>query len=322
MFHNLKKSTIMEKLLDYQMDMHTNVLGVCNKNQALLATILVYVASKLKLDTNVANENELAALLAKLDQNTAVPKNLARTAASTVFLDLSINLSSYAWNKGDMKLYFEVKFTKTLFKTFSDSEFVRICGNLLTTAGEYIEELADRNITEQTLTDDSALLEDFVSQRQIYVDTRRAHYEATAQLKKQIKTTNFDLKSIDTIIDSLSQSQPVVASDYWKARNMPVPTGSKLVFKGKAYDAVTNQPLPGTFVTITQVSNTKALSTGPDLVKNVKIKSAGGGFQLKSLPNGNYLVTASYYGYADYQVLAYVNEGVLTIVELPLTRVA
>ena len=72
--------------------MHTNVLGVCNKNEALLATILVYVASKLKLDTNIANERELAALLVKLDKNSAVPKNMSRIAASTVFLDLSINL--------------------------------------------------------------------------------------------------------------------------------------------------------------------------------------------------------------------------------------
>lgn len=311
----------MQKSEDYQIDMHTNVLGVCNKNEALLATILVYVASKLKLDTNIANERELAALLVKLDKNSAVPKNMSRIAASTVFLDLSINLSSFAWNKGDMKLYLEVKFTKTSFKTVSDSEFVRICSNLLALAGEYIEELADRNITEQTLTDDSALLEDFANQRQIYVDARRAHYEASAQLKKQIKTTNFDLKSIDSIIDSLSASQPAVASDYWKARNLPAPIGSKIVLKGRVFDSATNQPLPGAVVTITQLVNSKSLTSGADLQKTVKVKSAGGGFRLKSLPNGNYIVSVSYFGYADQQVTAYVNNGVLTLVQLPLSKI-
>ena len=120
-----KKTTLMQKSLDLQIDMHTNTQGVCNNNQALLATILVYVASKLKLDTNITSEKKLAALLGKLAKNSAVPKNLSRTAAIPVFLDLSSNLSSFAWNKGDMKLYLEVTFTKTSLQTATDIEFVR-----------------------------------------------------------------------------------------------------------------------------------------------------------------------------------------------------
>ena len=310
----------MQKSLDLQIDMHTNTQGVCNNNQALLATILVYVASKLKLDTNITSEKKLAALLDKLAKNSAVPKNLSRTAAIPVFLDLSSNLSSFAWNKGDMKLYLEVKFTQTAFKTASDSEFIRICGNLLNVADQYIDDLADRNITEQTLTDDSALLEDFVNQRQIFIDTRRQLYEVSVQLRKQIKTTNFDLKAIDSIIDSLSLNHPDVASDYWKARNIPSPTSTKISVKGKVYDAVTNQPLIGSYVSFTSIANSKSLSSGADLVKNVKVRSAGGGFQLKSVPDGGYLVTVKCPGYEDRQIQAYVRDGVLTLLDLPLTK--
>ena len=167
-----------------------------------------------------------------------------------------------------------------------------------------------------------ALLQNFVNEKQIFVDTRREHYEVTAQLAKQIKTTNFDLKSIDSIVDSLSVSQPVLAGDYWKARDLRKPTGSKIVFKGKVYDLVTNQPLPGAVMSIVRTDSMKATSSGADLVKNVKIRAAGGGFQLKSLPAGNYLVTVTYYGYADQQITASVNEGVLTTVELPLSKIA
>lgn len=56
------------------------------------------------------------------------------------------------------------------------------------------------------------------------------------------------------------------------------------------------------------------------LAKNVKVKSAGGGFQLKSLSTGTYLITVTYAGYADQQVTAYVNDGVLTVVQLPLNK--
>jgi hypothetical protein len=113
-----------------------------------------------------------------------------------------------------------------------------------------------------------------------------------------------------------------LAGDYWKARNLRKPIGSKLVLKGKVFDSATNQPLPGAVVTISQLVNSKSLTSGPELAKIVKVKSAGGGFQLKSLPNGSYIVTVSYFGYADQQVTAYVNNGVLTLVQLPLSKIA
>jgi hypothetical protein len=312
----------MQKTNDYQLNMHTDVQGVCNKNQDLLALIVAYVASKLKLDQNIAIEKALAARLEKLDKNSAVPKNLLRSVASVAFLDLSSNLMSFAWVKGDMKLYLEVKFTDSSLKKVSDNEFIRICENLISVAQDNLAQLADRKITAQTLTDDNTLLENFATERQIFVNTRREHTEVTAQLAKQIKTTNFDLKSIDSIIDSLSASQPVLAGDYWKARNLRKPIGSKLVLKGKVFDSATNQPLPGAVVTISQLVNSKSLTSGPELAKIVKVKSAGGGFQLKSLPNGSYTVTVSYFGYADQQVTAYVNNGVLTLVQLPLSKIA
>lgn len=310
----------MRKSNDIQLNMHAEVQGVCNKNQDLLALIVAYVASKLKFDQEIATETELASRLQKLGKNSAIPKNLSRTVASSVFLDLSNNLMSFAWVKGDMKLYLEVKFTDSTLKKVSDTEFIRICENLLAVAEANIAQLADRNITAQTLTADRTFLENFVNERQIFVNTRREHYEVTAQLANQIKTTNFDLKSIDSIIDSLSTSQPVLAGDYWKARNLRKPIGSKIVLKGKVFDAATHQPLPGAFVTLTQLGNSKSLTSGADLVKNIKVKSAGGGFQLKSVPNGSYTVTVSYFGYADQQVYAYVNNGVLTMVQLPLNK--
>lgn len=312
----------MQKSNDYQLNMHTDVQGVCNKNQDLLALIVAYVASKLKLDQNIAIEKALAARLVKLDKNSAVPKNLLRSVASTAFLDLSSNLMSFAWVKGDMKLYLEVKFTDSSLKKVSDNEFIRICENLISVAQDNLAQLADRKITAQTLADDNTLLENFVNERQVFIDTRREHSEVTAQLAKQIKTTNFDLKSIDSIIDSLSASQPEVAADYWKARNLRKPIGSKIALKGKVYDSETNQPLIGSYVTITSIADSKSLNSGADLQKTVKVKSAGGGFQLKSVPNGGYLVAVKCPGYEDRQVQSYVRDGVLTLVDLPLTQLA
>jgi hypothetical protein len=54
----------------------------------------------------------------------------------------------------------------------------------------------------------------------------------------------------------------------------------------------------------------------------IRIESAGGGFDLKSYTTGAYLFTVSYAGYADQVTTVYINEGVLTRVELPLSKIA
>lgn len=204
----------------------------------------------------------------------------------------------------------------------SDNEFISISENLLSVAQDNLAQLADRKITAQTFIDDRTLFENFVTERKIFVDTRREHSEVIAQLAKQIKTTNFDLKFINRIIDPLSASQPAVASDYWKARNLPAPIGSKIVLKGRVFDSATNQPLPGAVVTITQLVNSKSLTSGAELQKTVKVKSAGGGVDLKSFTTGAYLFTVSYAGRAEQQTTVYINEGVLTRVDFPLSKIA
>jgi hypothetical protein len=312
----------MRKEQNYQITMHHNTQSACKENAALLETIIAYVDAKLKIDNSISREQDLASQQEALKKTSTIPKSLARGAAADAVLDLSSKLMSYALAKGDMTLYGSVKLTKTALKKSPDNVFELICGNIIISAQDNVESLADYNVTEETIADVIALLENFRNEMQKLEDIKIALIEVTAQLSKQIKTTNQYLKTVDAMVNSMRQSQPVFFSIYWNARSIKKSGGTKVVFKGKVYDSVTSQPLPGTLVTVSQVSNSKALTSGADLVKIVKIKSAGGGFQLKSLPIGNYLVTASYFGYADYQVPAYVNDGVLTIVELPLTKVA
>lgn len=56
------------------------------------------------------------------------------------------------------------------------------------------------------------------------------------------------------------------------------------------------------------------------LVNSIKIKASGGGFLLKDLHSGTNLFKVTYAGYADRQITVYINEGVLTKVEMPLSK--
>jgi hypothetical protein len=99
-------------------------------------------------------------------------------------------------------------------------------------------------------------------------------------------------------------------------------SSTKVAAKGKVFDAVTNLPLPGAIMSIVSYNGNTKVASGSELTKTVKIKSAGGGFNLKSLPTGSYLFKVTYAGYADQEIIVYVNEGVLSKVEMPLTKIA
>ncbi len=75
-------------------------------------------------------------------------------------------------------------------------------------------------------------------------------------------------------------------------------------------------------MTVVRAVTGKSLTSGPDLSKTVKIKSASGGFQLKSLPTGTYIFRVSYAGYTDQEITVYINEGVLSRVDMPLSKIA
>jgi hypothetical protein len=310
----------MKRTIDHQYSMHVNVHGVCDKNRDILLTIIVFLELMKRFEKDISIEKELGQRLIKLRSNSATPKDLARAKAMEIFLDLSSKLMSLAWVKNNMNLYQEVKYTKTDMVRASDPMFIRICGNLIKSAKNNLAQLAQYNVNVQTLIDDEAVLLDFEDQRKVFIDTRREYFLVNRQLADQVKTTNNNLKSIDTIINSLRLSHPELAGEYWRARKVPRTVYSKVDMKGKVFDAATGQWLNGAIVTVTQVAGASNLAAGQYAVRIVKVKSVKGGFELKSLSTGTYTLKVKFYGYAELEVTVYINDGILTNVDLPLTR--
>jgi len=312
----------MTKSVNYQFQMHDRVLSVCNQNVSLLSLIVAYLAVKLNLDKSIAVEKDLAEKKESFRTTSVIPRNVARLAATTFLLELSSKIMSFALGKNNMTLYIDAKLTKTAIDKVPDQEFVIIFNKILKLAEDNLIDLADYLVTDDTITDGEKVLQNLLDEMQVLIDRKSAYKEYTLELNKQIKITNGILKTIDSMVNSMKQSQPNLYSKYWDARGIKKSGGSKLVFKCRAFDSVTGQPLPGTMVTLTPVEGSKSLTSGADLVKTVKIKSAGGGLQLKSVPVGDYIVTAAYYGYDELQVNISVNDYALTSIDLPLTKKA
>jgi hypothetical protein len=124
------------------------------------------------------------------------------------------------------------------------------------------------------------------------------------------------------MVENKRVGDPAWYSLYWTTRAMDHSPVSHVSAKGKVYDAVTNQPLPGCILTVCKIENGKTLTSGAELMKTAKVKSAGGGFDLKSLTTGDYLFKVTYAGFVDQEVIVYINESVLTRVDLPLSKIA
>ena len=310
----------MTKFETCYFNLHFRVQSVCNLNEVILATIIAYFDAKLKYDANVVLEKEIAQRQESYKTTSVQSKKEARATASTPLLDLSSKIMSYSLVKGKTALYNDVKLTKTSLNRVSDQQFILIHVKIVKIAEDNLEDLEDQQVTAKTITDNKALLAAFVNEIQIVTDRNSASKQATHELKKQIKVTNASLKVIDSIINSLQLSKPNLYSEYWSARAIKHTSGCKISVKGKVYDAETNQALMGATLTFTPDVNTKSLISGADLVKIVKVSSAGGGFHLKNVPDGAYTGTVVYYGYADRTFNAYVNNGQITMVMLPLTK--
>jgi hypothetical protein len=275
---------------------------------------------------NLLSGNKMLKNLAKaqdeLQHASVAPKNAAREAASMPIFQLANIIGSMAYATGNILLAEKVEITFTDLKRMSNGELVNRFSTILNAGAENLPALITYGVTQEILTANTALLSTYEAeikkQAQRILDLK----EVTKQIKKQFKACDSLLKPFDKMVEASRVSDPVWYSLYQSARTIKYSSGSHVSVKAKVFDAETNQPLQGAIIEYSKIENGKALTSGADLVKVVKVKSAGGGVDLKSFATGAYLFTVSYAGRADQQTTVYVNEGVLTRVDFPLSKIA
>jgi hypothetical protein len=204
----------------------------------------------------------------------------------------------------------------------NDNNLVQIFESLLNCANEFLESVTEYGVTEQMLSDGADLLANLKSEMQNLMLIRAEQKQLTAQLQQQFKTTDAELGNIDAMVETMRLSDPVIYRLYQNARRKQKSASSKLSLLGKVIDADTQQPLPKARITIQSCDTSKTLSAGSDLARNVKIAGPQGGFHNKNMQTGSYLLKVSYAGHADQEITVHVNEGILSRVEIPLTRLS
>ncbi len=312
----------MKKVQNNRHNMHLATQSVLNENAAKLETITTYPPQKSKIDKSISKEQELACSQLLLKKYTAATKNRARNAAGEFLLDLASKLSSIAIVTGDMRLLNSVKLTATGIKRSSDHKLVIRMQNVLTCAGENLEALACYGVTPQTLTDGTALCDTYIAGIQDLTGSKIRLTNLTNQLEQQFRKTLAEIRKVDAIVNAFRLSDPALYSKYRIARAKRNSACTKVSVKGKAFDTENEMPLKGAILTIKRSEAANAQSPENKPLRKITIRSAHGRFQFKLLPTGTYLFKVTYAGYNDQETIVYINEGILTKVEIPLSRIA
>ena len=311
----------MKKTQNAQLTMHLKNLAVQNENAGKFETFTAYPALKSAIDKSIGEEQALAISQETRMRNSTSAKNFAKNAAVEYIIDLSKKVTAYAIVTGNRTLLDRVKFTASKIKKSSDNKLVLIMETVLSTAGDNLENVLEYGVTEEFLSEGSNLLENLKAEMQNLLLSNSEQKQLTVQLELQFKTTDALLITLDAMVETMRKSDPVFHRLYWNARKIKKTATSKVSVLGKVFDSITNTYLKKAKISIVSYDSSKALASGPDLQKTVKVTGAKGGFQLKSMATGTYLLTVSYAGYADQQVTVHINEGVLTRVEIALTKI-
>jgi hypothetical protein len=271
----------------------------------------------------MADEKQLAQKQDENEHSSNVPKAEAHNAAASNIYQTGSKIASFAFDTHNVELQSKVSISLSELNKLPDNLFISRCETILGCGQQYLPQLPDYLVTAPTLAEGRDFLDALELEIKKQGQRKIERTSINQQFNMQIKTTNKNFDFFDTIVETLRLSDPVFYNQWWDARSLPNMPKSHVSVKLKVYDAETNQPLPGAILAYSRIeTNGKALTSGADLVKNVKVKSAGGGLDLKSFTTGAYLFTVSYAGRAEQQTTVYVNEGVLTRIDFPLSKIA
>lgn len=145
--------------------------------------------------------------------------------------------------------------------------------------------------------------------------------QITSDLDKAFKQDDLLFSKADKLVKLFKDSQPVFHDSYFNLRKIINTGKGSFAMQILVKDAETGVGLPKVKIVIEAVEGTeKKATTGADLVKNVKISSAKGGSNTKTMPDGKYTATVSRPDYITQTVSFTIVGGIMTNVVINMVK--
>jgi len=145
--------------------------------------------------------------------------------------------------------------------------------------------------------------------------------QITRQLENLFKAADTALASMDAAVEIVRLTQPEFYISYKNARKIISTRASSLAVKGSVIDALSSKPIKGASLSFS-VDSGNGLAKGAvkSTVSVVKKSAEKGGFKIKSIPSGMYLLLVKKTGYADHMATVAIADGELMKLDIQLSK--
>jgi len=235
------------------------------------------------------NENELEVI--SNNGNTTNKDNLRETLVNNIS-EVAGKIQAFALFTENTVLLAETKITKKMITNVSEIKIINTANGLYGRVADHLPELKDYDLNAETQTTFRTNIDNFANS----IDTQSQSGTNRSELKRLVKE-GFDksdavLVKLDAGVEIVHNSEPAFYAGYKKVRKIPELGNGSLQVQGTLADAATNKPIPGATISFYAHGQTTAILT--------KKTAAAGGFNVKSLPEGIYDISAEKTGYKTY----------------------
>jgi len=287
-------------------------------NAAITATLPNYAGFFSGVSNGIVQIQSIRAV--QEADKTGIAGNKTQLKANLIVLAMDVvrKVVAYATIVNNSELLQEVNYAESELQKCADTILKDRCQVIYDRANANVAALATYSVTPAIVANLLTALNAYnvaIPKPRLGVTDKK---RATEQLAFLLKEVDDNLTKIDVLVEIVKVTQATFYSKYKSVRKI-IETGTgSLSVKGKITDADSGEGLKGAKVSFASDATGKAINVGGGAT--VKKSADQGGFNIKSLAEGSYLVTVSTPGYKNAVVTVYVTVCALCVVDVALEQ--
>ncbi len=240
-------------------------------------------------------------------------KELKRSLA-LVAGDTNRKLYAYALFVNDKLLMSETSLPQSKLEISSDSKMLDRGKGIYDLAANLGTSVIPYGITEATQLELKKTIDDF----SVSMPKRRLSATGSSRITKQIAgcfmSADLSLLQIEALLEIIRSTEANIYEAYRRARKVIEYGTRTIALKGIVIDAETNDPIKGVTINLRLIDATEP---HPVIVKK---SAAKGGFNLKSVTDGNYEITLMKVGYKELILNNAISKGECCKIKAKMSR--
>jgi hypothetical protein len=248
-------------------------------------------------------------------------KNNNRETLIVTTADYARKLGVYAKFTHNAVLVKEIKFSESKLRQAPDTAVRDYAQIVYDRAQANIDALTDYGITAANQTALLATINAYNASLGKPGANRTEGGQTTRQLENFFKIADTALANMDAAVEIIRLTKVDFYISYKNARKVVAKNASSLAVRGIVIDALSNKPIKGVSLSFSPDHNHN-LAKGTEIATESVVKKTAekGGFNIKSLPSGMYIVAAKKIGYADQVATVAIADGELTELNIQLSK--